>query len=195
MPESLDAGLARHVTLAFRGITEGCAGAMRLGHAVSLFQEPEADLLLQKLRAGPIPIVLNLTSNALLLGVAGRDHPFPLLLAAGVPLALSTDDPGILRTTLLQQFVTAAAYPSVRYADLETLARNSLEFAFLEGDGLWSDAGTDTQPVAECRGLLIASGQPDEGCLRWAQRSPRARLQLHLEHDLTAFRAAVEAGR
>ncbi len=51
-----------------------------------------------------------------------------------VPVVLATDDPGIMRTTLTEQYrLVALDYPRFRYADLCTFNRNSLEYRFLTG--------------------------------------------------------------
>jgi adenosine deaminase len=45
-------------------------------------------------------VEINLTSNDLILGVTGTHHPFTMYRSYGVPVALSTDDPGIERIDL-----------------------------------------------------------------------------------------------
>ena len=52
-----------------------------------------------------------------------------------VPMVLSTDDAGILRTNLSQQFVMAALrYPELQYEDFKTFAFNSIKYSFLPED-------------------------------------------------------------
>jgi adenosine deaminase/adenosine deaminase CECR1 len=49
-----------------------------------------------------------------------------------VPFVLSTDDAGILRTNLTQQYVIAALrYPELKYEDFRKFALNSIKFSFL----------------------------------------------------------------
>jgi len=71
------------------------AGANRIGHGVDLLYEDAPYALLEDMVARDILVEINLTSNAVILGVEGPDHPFETYLAAGVPLTLSTDDEGV----------------------------------------------------------------------------------------------------
>ena len=66
------------------------------------------------------------------MGVKDGEHPITLYHRAGVPLVLSTDDAGILRTNLSQQFVIAASrYPELTYEDFRSFALNSIVYSFL----------------------------------------------------------------
>ena len=47
-------------------------------------------------------------SNMVILGVTGKDHPFPVYFDHGVPIVLASDDAGVLRTDLSEQFVIIA---------------------------------------------------------------------------------------
>jgi len=42
-------------------------------------------------------VEINITSNDLILGVSGKNHPLPIYRESGVPVALSTDDEGVSR--------------------------------------------------------------------------------------------------
>jgi hypothetical protein len=79
------------------------------------------------------------------------------------------------------------------YRTLKTMARNSLEHAFLEGESLWKDARSFT-PVAAC--AAAAGGLEGRRCREFAERSPKARLQWELERDFQGFEREVggEAG-
>jgi len=52
-------------------------------------------------------VEINLTSNADILGISGKHHPFATYRSYGVPVALSTDDPGIERIDLTHEYVRA----------------------------------------------------------------------------------------
>lgn len=108
------------------------AKANRIGHGVGIAFEKKAPELLQKMALHPIPVEVNLSSNEFILGVTGSDHPILLFHKHQVPIVLSTDDAGILRTTLSQQFVLAALrYPELKYSDFRQIAINSIEYSFL----------------------------------------------------------------
>jgi adenosine deaminase len=108
------------------------AGARRIGHGVSLSFEPNMDALLTEMRAGNVAIEINLTSNDVTLGVRGRNHPLPAYLKAHVPVVLSTDDAGVSRIDLTNEYVRAARDYGLGYRGLKAIARNALTYSFLK---------------------------------------------------------------
>lgn len=70
-----------------------------------------------------------------------RLHPFPLYRKFAVPVALSTDDEGIERIDLTNEYVSAVESYGLTYADLKQMVRNSLEYDFLPGASLWERDG------------------------------------------------------
>jgi len=178
------------------------AGAQRIGHGVDITYEADSGQVLRAMTgksgwcpsraAGPVALEVNLVSNAQLLGVQGREHPFPLYREAGVPVVLSTDDPGIMRTSLTEQYRLAGLdYPQLRYADLRTFNRNSLEYSFLTGASIWEDPGVYRRPAAACRGA--AGGLDLDRCAGWAQgQGEKARVQVQLERRLRSFESRYE---
>jgi adenosine deaminase/adenosine deaminase CECR1 len=78
-----------------------------------------------------IAVEINLTSNDLILGVRGANHPLPVYRKYGVPIVLSTDDEGVSRTHLTQEYQRAVLTYGLSYADLKTIVRNSIEYSFL----------------------------------------------------------------
>jgi len=78
-----------------------------------------------------VVVEISLTSNDLILGVRGKDHPFPVYLAAGVPVVLSTDDAGVSRIDLTNEYFRAVRDYGLGYAQLKAIARNSLSYSFL----------------------------------------------------------------
>lgn len=163
------------------------ARAQRIGHGVSITYETGSGELLKKMAEEPVVVEINLVSNAQLLGIQGAAHPLPLYVERRVPVVLSTDDPGIMRTSLTEQFRLAALdYPHFRYADLRTFNRNSLEFSFLTGASIWEDPGTYLRPVADCR---ASGGALDlSRCQAWAKRQgDKAEVQVRFEQKLRDF--------
>ncbi len=154
--------------------------AERIGHGVDLGYESDSPALLRELARKQVLIEINLTSNDLILGIRGRDHPFPLYRRAGVPVALSTDDEGVSRSHLTAEYVRAVSAYNLTYADLKQMVRNSLEWAFVEGASLWRDR-TYRQHAAEC------SSMPDPRCKAFLNRNPKARLQADLEDRFANF--------
>ncbi|MDR3333946.1 MAG: hypothetical protein LBT13_03520 [Treponema sp.] len=107
------------------------AGANRIGHGIDIAFESNLEPLFIKM-ADDIAVEINLTSNEFILGVKDGKHPLLLYYNQGVPIVLSTDDAGILRTNLTQQYVIAAMrYPELKYQDFKDFSYNSIKYSFL----------------------------------------------------------------
>jgi adenosine deaminase len=158
------------------------AGARRIGHGVDIAYEADAPALLQRMARERVAVEINLTSNAVILGVKGAAHPLSLYREAGVPVVLSTDDEGVSRSDMTNEYVRAVTEQGLRYADLKQLVRNGLEYSFLPGASLWRDRAGGAR-VAACQVAEAPS------CTAFLAGSVRATQQLRLERELTAFEA------
>lgn len=105
--------------------------AERIGHGVDVMREPNPTELLKKMARERILVEVCLTSNDVILGVTGARHPLPVYLKFGVPVALATDDEGVARSNMTQEYQRAAETYHLSYADLKKMARASLAFSFL----------------------------------------------------------------
>lgn len=126
-----------------------------------------------------IAVEINLSSNDLILGVRGDEHPLPVYLKTGVPVVISTDDEGVSRSDLTQEYARALRSYPIHYRDLKNIVRNGLEYGFLQGKSLWADS-TYAKKVAAC----TKSGP---ACDSFLGTSEKARLQWKLEQDFQAF--------
>jgi len=162
------------------------AGANRIGHGVDLLYEDAPYALLEDMVARDILVEINLTSNAVILGVEGPDHPFETYLAAGVPLTLSTDDEGVSRIDLTHEYTRATRTYDLGYPVLKQFARNSLSYAFLSGDSLWDNAATGML-IEACRNDMPGAQSPSPACTEFLAGSEKAGLQWKLERDFTRF--------
>lgn len=160
--------------------------AARIGHGVDVMHEDEPLQLLREMARLGVLVEIALTSNDVILGVGGKRHPLHAYLRYGVPVALATDDEGVARSDMNQEYLKAVEEQGVDYPTLKRMARNSLEHAFVEGASLWQERGAFV-PVAAC--TAAAGGMAGARCREYAGRSTRARLQRELE---TAF-AELEA--
>ena len=177
------AGLSFHIHDAVE-----VAHAERIGHGVDIMYENHPEALLKEMAERHIMVEINLTSNAGILGITGADHPFPVYLQAGVPVALSTDDAGVERIDLTHEYARAAMSYHLSYAQLKQLARTSLEHSFLPGASLWRSATPErlTEPVAACRGQLGREA-PEGACAALLQNSEKASQQWELERRFRVF--------
>lgn len=109
------------------------AGANRIGHGVDIAYEANSYDLLRYMSKINIPIEINLASNEFILKVKEGRHPFTLYKEFNVPIVISTDDAGILRTNMTEQYVLLAKrYPDVSYATIKQYVYNSINYSFIQ---------------------------------------------------------------
>ncbi|MCX4514153.1 adenosine deaminase [Streptomyces sp. NBC_01619] len=163
--------------------------AERIGHGVDLRHEDDWQELARLMARRRIAVEVPLTSNAQILGVSGDAHPFRTYRRYGVPVVLSTDDPGVSRTDLGTEYQRAATSYGLGYRELKDLARDSLEYAFLPGPGLWRADGDGGRhrPAGPCRRERPGSQTPRPACARLLAGSPKAALQWRLEAAFARF--------
>lgn len=70
----------------------------RLDHLHGVYPRVHLSLDAGEFAMGLVEICL--TSNDLILGVRGQEHPLPAYLGYGVPIALTTDDQGVSRSDM-----------------------------------------------------------------------------------------------
>lgn len=120
--------------------------AKRIGHGIDVMYERDMPRLLKRMSDDNIMVEINLTSNDVILGVEGDDHPFNLYRSAGVPLALSTDDEGVSRIDLTHEYQRAVETYGLSYKELKTLSYNSIDYSFLApADKVKARATLDTR--------------------------------------------------
>ena len=178
-------GLCCHVRLAVE------AGAERIGHGVDVMYEEQPHQLMKEMAAKHVMVEINLTSNDVILGVSGQQHPLPLYRMFGVPVALSTDDEGVSRIDLTNEYVRAVETYGLGYAELKKMARTGMEHAFLPGKSLWAGEDVFTRTVSECGKEVAGSEKPSKGCAEFLKTSEKARQQWELERRFRKFEAEL----
>lgn len=109
------------------------AGANRIGHGVDIAYEKDSYDLLRYMAKKSIPIEINLVSNEFILKVKESRHPLTLYKNFDVPIVISTDDAGILRTNMTEQYVLLAKrYKDVSYTDIKQYVYNSINYSFIK---------------------------------------------------------------
>jgi len=157
-------------------------GAKRIGHGTGIAFEDRAEDTMARMAREGIAVEINLTSNAVILGVKGADHPLQLYRAHGVPVVLSTDDQGVLRSDMTNEYVRAVREQGLTYSELKQIARAGLHYAFVPGAALWADPAK-LVPVAVCADFATPS------CGKYLAGNEKARLQLDLEQRFAVFEA------
>ena len=111
-------------------------GVERVGHGISAIHDPGLmDLLAQRRIALEVCPASNLRTGALArqlrhAGAAIPDHPLPRLFRHGIPVVLSTDDPAMFRTELVQEYAHARDM-GLTELELIQLVSSSFDHAFL----------------------------------------------------------------
>jgi aminodeoxyfutalosine deaminase len=111
-------------------------GAERIGHGIAAINDPELmDLLAER----KIPLEIcpgsNMKTGALAKQLRREDariedHPLPKLLRHGIPIVLSTDDPAMFHTTLVEEYANAARM-GLQEHELTRIVEMGFEHAFL----------------------------------------------------------------
>jgi aminodeoxyfutalosine deaminase len=114
-------------------------GAERIGHGIAAIRDPDLMDLLADRR---IPLEICPQSNVRTGALARQlqrndppmeDHPLQPLFRHGIPVVLSTDDPAMFHTTLLDEYDNARQM-GLTEDELMHLARMSFDHAFMQED-------------------------------------------------------------
>jgi adenosine deaminase len=163
--------------------------AERVGHGVDVMYEDDAQALLKEMAQKHVMVEINLSSNDGILGISGPEHPFPLYRAAHVPVALSSDDEGVSRIDITNEYVRAALDYHLGYQDLKQLARTGMEHSFLAGASLWAAEDVFAAPAAGCTGQAVGTEKPAAACKAFLDGSEKAAAQWELERRFRTFEA------
>ena len=155
--------------------------AERIGHGVDLMHEPQPLDLLKEMAAKHVLVEICLTSNDVILGVTGTRHPLPMYLKYGVPVALATDDEGVSRGNMTQEYQRAAETYHLSYADLKRMARASLTYSFLPGAVSRDKVRADASACGNCRHAV------NTGRCQLVQNSQKATAEAGLEAAFSNF--------
>jgi adenosine deaminase len=166
------------------------AQAERIGHGVDVMYEDRPHELLREMAAKHIMVEINLTSNDVILGVSGKDHPFPIYRQFKVPVALSTDDEGVSRIDLTHEYVRAVETYNLSYADLKQMVRTGIEHSFLPGESLYRDRDNFKQANAACASDALGAEKPTQRCSDFLKSSEKAQQEWELEQRFRKFEAS-----
>jgi adenosine deaminase len=96
-------------------------------------------------------------------------------------VAFSTDDEGVSRIDLTREYVRGAITYDLKYADLKSMARASIEHSFLPGESLWQPK--TSLPVTACR---VSSSTT---CAAFLKTNEKAAAEMQLEQEFARFEA------
>jgi adenosine deaminase len=179
-------GLCCHIRMAVEQ-----AHAERIGHGVDIMYENEPHELMKEMAAKHVMVEISLTSNDVILGVSGKDHPFSLYRMFGVPVALTSDDEGVSRIDITHEYVRAVQTYDLRYADLKRMVRTSMEHSFLRGASLWSAPDDFRRVVSACSEGPLGADKLSSRCADFLGSNEKASQQWELERRFRAFEAGL----
>jgi aminodeoxyfutalosine deaminase len=123
--------------------------AERIGHGIGSISDPT---LLDHLRDNNIPLEICPTSNVCTRAVATLpEHPLARIVRHGVPVTLSTDDPGMFGTTLNEEYQLAQDVLGLTPAELAEIARNGFRYGYCSAE-LRERALADIDAVVKAQG-------------------------------------------
>ncbi|MEZ0324926.1 MAG: adenosine deaminase [Fimbriimonas sp.] len=160
--------------------------AKRIGHGVSIAWENDLDGLFANMRRDGIAVEICLSSNASILGVSGPQHPLKLYRRAGIPVFLNTDDEGVSRSTMTQEWIRGVREQDLSYLDLKEMARNSIEYSFLSGRSLY-ESHNYARILGPLKDATKPTWKPNPAVQRLLDASEKMRVQLRLEQAFANF--------
>jgi adenosine deaminase len=163
------------------------AQAERIGHGVDIMYEEKPHELMKEMARNHVLVEISLTSNDVILGVSGNEHPFPLYRMFHVPVALCTDDEGVSRIDMTHEYVRAVQTYDLKYADLKQMVRAGIEHSFLPGASLWNSPDEFALAVSACSKDSLGAEKPSAGCAAFLKSSERAQQQWELERRFRAW--------
>ncbi|WP_224369051.1 adenosine deaminase [Hyalangium versicolor] len=193
IPQVLSTTSQDHLTFHIRNAV-AMAHAERIGHGVDVLGETigdGVDDLVRDMHDAGVTVEICLTSNRVLLGAKGAAHPLSKYIEYGVPVTLATDDQGILRGTISDEYFAAVTDQGLDYRRLKYMARVSLENAFVEGASLWAQSEVYGKAVSACAKDDLGATPASADCERFLSENKRASLQWKLEGQFAAFEDSI----
>jgi adenosine deaminase len=160
--------------------------AERIGHGLDVMYEKDAPGLLAEMAQRHILVEDCVYSHELVRGMTGAENVLPIYLRAGVPVAIATDDEGIVRSELTWYFRRAVEGYQVNYPTLKQMVRASLEHAFVPGASLWVAMDKFTV-VPACAEDVANAAAPSKACSELLASSEKARLEWQEEAAFSKF--------
>jgi adenosine deaminase len=179
-------GLRFHIRMAIE-----TGHAERIGHGVDVMYEDRPYDLLREMAANHVMVEINLTSNDVILGIAGYEHPFRAYRKYNVPVSLSTDDEGVSRIDLTHEYELAVETYALSYADVKQMVRTGIAHTFLPGASLWQQRDKFVHTIEDCSGDALGADNPSRPCATFLKSSEHAQQEWELERRFRLFESTV----
>ena len=106
--------------------------AERIGHGTDIMHYSKPDDLMKEMAEKHIAVEISPSSSDYILGIKGAAHPLRDYVKAGVPVVISTDDAGVARSDLTNEYMRAVMESGLTYEELKRASYASVEHAFVQ---------------------------------------------------------------
>ncbi|HUR36953.1 MAG TPA: hypothetical protein VM009_03990 [Terriglobales bacterium] len=106
--------------------------AQRIGHGTDVMYNPHAQDILHEMAIKKVAVEVSPSSSKYILGLTGNRHPFRQYLKAGVPVAIATDDEGVSRSDITNEYQQAVEQHVLTYPEIKKISMDSLGYGFLD---------------------------------------------------------------
>jgi adenosine deaminase len=135
-----------------------------------------------------IAVEISPSSSDYILGVKGAAHPLRDYVKAGVPVVISTDDAGVARSDLTNEYMRAVMESGLGYEELKRVSRDSARYAFIRGKHIWSGADYSNQICGrEAHWRIRPAAKLTKECTDLFSSSERPRIEANLEDGIAQF--------
>lgn len=167
-------------------------GAKRLGHCACLSDSADwLTKLIPEMKAKDCLVEVCFSSNEAILGLTEKKHPVVLLQQHEIAWAAGSDDGGVTRSPLWNEYLKLAqAYPHFTYQDFKRMAYNSISYSFLPGDSIYESRKTyELKPLFTNLKAIGWKRTPEQR--EFLSKHPKAKMEARLVREFVAFENVV----
>ncbi len=164
------------------------AGSRRIGHAACLSDSNNwRQQLIPQMKREGICVEVCVSSNKKILNLKNGKHPINQLRRHAVPFVLCSDDSGVTRSELKDEFrKVAKRYEEFDYKAFKKLSRNSISFSFLPGESIYKDR-VEYKLKPLFNNLMDLNWRPSTEQNQFLKGNDKARLEARLIRKFVLF--------
>ncbi len=110
--------------------------AQRIGHGTDVMYYPHPADLMAEMVKKHVAVEIAPSSSKYILGLTGKNHPFRHYMKAGVPVVIATDDEGVARSDITNEYQQAVEQHGLTYAEIKKISLDSAKYGFLGEDAM-----------------------------------------------------------
>jgi adenosine deaminase len=151
--------------------------ANRIGHGTDVMHYPHPADLMAEMVAKNVAVEIAPSSSKFILGIEGKRHPLRHYLKAGVAVVIATDDEGVARSDITNEYQQAVEQHGLSYAELKKISLDSLEYGFLAGDSLRSCDAKTPKPLPHAASCDTITKTSEKAAAQWKLRQAFAAFE------------------